>query len=455
MGAIQAFTRSPPRLAVPRLAASRRRPHLARMTETDVAVIGAGLAGLGAATALRAAGRGAIVLEASHRIGGRAFTAYPAELGGVWFDMGAVWLHSAEINPLVPIARAAGETLLRSDELRQERTRIGARPATRDELAAYDGAPDRFAAAAAALLAPDQADPPLSAVARRIPDDPWAPTIEAWEGPVICAVDADRFSLRDWHRNQLTGSNLVPQGGIGAFVARHLGAGLDIRLDTPVRALRWDRPGGGVAIETDRGTIAARSAIVTVSTGVLAAGAIHFDPPLPTPLRDAIAALPMGLALKVALRATGPDRLDLPGHCSLDRQVTRGGEPFMVFQCWPFGRDYVQGWIGGTPAWELSRAGPAAAADFARGELRRMFGGRIDKLFPGPALVTSWDADPWIRGAYAYAVPGQADARARLGENRTDGRLIFAGEACHVGLAGTLAGAWISGQRAAALAGRA
>src|SRR6185312_16282553 len=81
--------------------------------DVDVVVIGAGLAGLGAATALRAVGRSALVLEASERIGGRAWTAYPAELGGVWFDMGAVWLHAAEHNPLVPIAAAAGDVLLR------------------------------------------------------------------------------------------------------------------------------------------------------------------------------------------------------------------------------------------------------------------------------------------------------------------------------------------------------
>jgi monoamine oxidase len=61
--------------------------------------------------------------------------------------------------------------------------------------------------------------------------------------------------------------------------------------------------------------------------------------------------------MKVALRATGPDRLDLPLHCSLDRQVEASGGVLMPFQCWPFGRDYVQGWIGGTPAWELARAG--------------------------------------------------------------------------------------------------
>ena len=420
------------------------------MTEVDVVVIGAGLAGLGAAAALRQAGARVVVLEAAGRIGGRAHTVHAPELGGAWFDLGAIWFHNAEQNPLVPLAEAAGATLLRSDRLRQERTFVGSRPATAAELADYAAAWDRYAAAAEALLAPAQADPPLSAVAQRLADDPWARTIETWEGPVICAVDADRFSLRDWHRNQLSGSNLLPEGGIGAFVARHLGAGLDIRLRTPATRIAWDRAGGGVAVETPVGTVQAGAAIVTVSTGVLAAGAIGFDPALPAAVAEDIAALPMGLAVKVVLRATGTDRLDLPGHCSLDHQVGRSGEPFMAFQCWPFGRDYVQGWIGGSPAWELARAGEAQAVDFALGELRRMFGGRVDRLFAGGArLVSHWDADPLIRGAYSYVVPGRADARARLGAPLAGGRLSFAGEACHDGLAGTLAGAWLSGQAAA------
>ncbi len=87
----------------------------------------------------------------------------------------------------------------------------------------------------------------------------------------------------------------------------------------------------------------------------------------------------MGLAMKVALRATGPDRLDLPLHCSVDRILERAGEPLMPFQCWPFGRDYVQGWIGGSVAWDLARAGEAAAVDFALAYLRRAFGGRVDR----------------------------------------------------------------------------
>jgi monoamine oxidase len=419
------------------------------LSDVDVVVIGAGLAGLGAATALRAAGRSAVVLEASSRIGGRAWTAYPAELGEVWFDMGAVWLHAAEQNPLVPMAQGAGEVLLRADELRRERTFVGTREATPAEYAGYAATWGRFEDMAARILRA-RADAPLAEVARAMPDDPWAVTVETWEGPIICCADADDFSLLDWQRNVLSGSNLVPQGGIGAFVARRLGEGLDIRLATAVTRIRWNEAGGRVTVEAPRGAITANSAIVTVSTGVLASGAIAFDPPLPTEALAAIHALPMGLAMKVALRATGPDRLDLPLHCSVDRRVARSGDPIMGFQCWPHGRDYVQGWVGASAAWQLARAGEAAAVDFALGQLRSIFGGRVDRLFAGGArVVTRWDADPFVRGAYTYVRPGDADARMALAQPLSDGHLLFAGEACHNGFASTVAGAWISGQDAA------
>jgi monoamine oxidase len=419
------------------------------VTEADVVIIGAGLAGLGAAVAARNAGKRAVVLEASGRAGGRAWTDYPAALGGVWFDMGAIWLHDAEHNPLVPIARAAGDKLLRSDEIRKERTFIGDRVANEAELAGFAHAWPRYEAVADAVLAVE-GDVSLAEVTRRLPDDPWAATIEAWEGPVICAVDADRFSALDWRRNALGGSNLVPEGGIGAFVRRRLTQGVDIRLNTPVTRVRWGGSGGQVTVETAAGSITAGACIVTVSTGVLASGALVFDPVLPARVGDAVQALPMGLAMKVALRATGPDRLDLPLHCSVDRIIERSGDPLMPFQCWPFGRDYVQGWIGGSVAWDLARQGEAAAVDFALGYLRQMFGGRVDRLFAGGAsLVTRWDADPWVRGAYSYAVPGSALARDALAEPLSGGHLMFAGEACHVGFAGTVAGAWISGQSAA------
>lgn len=422
------------------------------MTDVDFVVIGAGMAGLGAATALRDAGRSVIILEASERVGGRAWTVYPEVLGHAWFDMGAIWFHDAENNPLTAIARAAGDKLLSAAEIRQERTFVGDRLATEPELQAYQAAWGRYEAMADQILA-QEPDVSLAEVARRLPDEPWAATIEAWEGPVICAVDADKFSARDWRRNVLGGSNLVPEGGIGLFVKRRLTPGLDIRLDVPVRRICWGGPGGVVTVESDFGSLRAGACIVTVSTGVLASGALKFHPPLPVQVNEAIHALPMGLAMKIALRTEDKDRLDLPPHCAVDRMVSPSSPVLMPFQCWPYGRDYVQGWIGGSAAWDLSREVDQAAVDYAMGYLRSMFGGRVDRIFDsGLWFLTHWHCDPWVRGAYSYAVPGGSGARDTLAEPLADGHLVFAGEACSVPYAGTVAGAWLSGQAAARIA---
>src|SRR5215510_6276729 len=73
-------------------------------SEIDVAIIGAGAAGLGAANALKDSGLSVIVLEARDRLGGRAWTVQAS--AEVIFDVGCGWLHSADKNSFVPIARA-------------------------------------------------------------------------------------------------------------------------------------------------------------------------------------------------------------------------------------------------------------------------------------------------------------------------------------------------------------
>jgi monoamine oxidase len=98
----------------------------------------------------------------------------------------------------------------------------------------------------------------------------------------------------------------------------------------------------------------------------------------------------------------------------------------------------------------LSRAGPAAGVAFARDELRRLLGADAAAKFDG-AVATDWGENPAFLGAYAYARPGHADARGAL--RQPFGPLLFAGEAwCDDGLAGTVGGAFRSGERAAAMA---
>src|ERR1700748_2007899 len=71
-------------------------------SSVDVAIIGAGAAGLGAAHALKNSGLSTLVLEARDRVGGRAHTIMASP--EVTFDMGCGWLHSANENSFVKIA---------------------------------------------------------------------------------------------------------------------------------------------------------------------------------------------------------------------------------------------------------------------------------------------------------------------------------------------------------------
>jgi monoamine oxidase len=416
------------------------------MTEVDVLVVGAGVAGLAAAAALRRAGRTCLVLEAAARPGGRAHT---IQLGAESFDLGATWLHDAARNKLADLARAAGDALEDADATRHRTWLIDGRPATPAEEQGFHAASAAFDALCHARA---QQDPDTSVAEAIAPlrDDPWMATVETWEAAQIAAADPWRFSVRDWSINDLGGANLLPVGGMGTLILRRLLplAG-EVRLSTPVRRIACHAR--GIAAETDAGTIRARAAIVTVSAGVLAAGTIAFDPPLPPATQDAIHGLPMGLLTKVGLAVTDAAALGLPPNTVLRRRLHRPLEPIMSFHT-QSGGGVVAGFVGGPVAWDLARLGAPATEAFAREQLAQLLGTKAASA-AGRAAVSGWASDIWHLGAYTYALPGQSGARATLGTPIADGRLVFAGEAvCTDGLAGTVGGAFLSGERAAALA---
>jgi monoamine oxidase len=111
----------------------------------------------------------------------------------------------------------------------------------------------------------------------------------------------------------------------------------------------------------------------------------------------------------------------------------------------------VVGFIGGDAAWALAREGPTAAEAHARAELARYVGAaEVARSFAPGAVVTDWATNPLFLGAYSHARVGAAGARAALRDARlAEGRLRFAGEACHARYAGTVGGAWSSGEHAA------
>lgn len=418
------------------------------MTEVDVAIVGAGAAGLAAAAALRAAGKRTLILETAARPGGRARTSRPAALGGAWLDEGAAWLHMAERNPLVPMAAARGIPLAQAFRNASLMVVDGS-PATPVQHAEYEAASEAWEKIV--MGRPKAPDTDLAtAIGPFRQQNPWAATTEAWNASLIQAVDAPRLSLADYRLNQLDGQNLMAGEGFGQLLLDLLlpDAG-PIRLGCPVTRIGWG--GTGVTIETQRGQVRAGSVIVTVSTGVLQAGGIVFEPALPARTAEAIAGLPMGLLSKIVLRAAGAARLGMAETTHLFRRRDSLDAPFLSMIAWPRGADHVIGFVGGDAAWGVARD-PAAAFDLFRSEWRAMLGAAADRIFRPEGFTTDWGTDPHHLGAYSYARPGAAGARAQLSEPVGDGTLLFAGEACRTdGTAGTVGGAVLDGQRAAGM----
>jgi monoamine oxidase len=400
----------------------------------DVAIVGAGSAGLAAARTLLAAGKSVIVLEAMNRIGGRAFA--ESETFGVPFDWGCAWIHSADRNPYFPLAKEWGFGLAQHDDS-LDRVYYGSRRFTSEEMKRVSRVRDEIVRANEA--AAKKRDGAVSSVrAIRTPEEQVAAT---FMGPMDMAVDFDELAIRDYDDQAELEPNYLVREGFGAVV-RRFGEGVPVSLSTPVKRIRYG--GAGIVLETDKGDVSARACVITVSTGVLRAGTIGFDPALPGWKEAAISDVPMAMLAKIPLLLEG-ERFGLqPFEDLLCEQPSNQDIYFLAF---PFDSNMMVGFVGGGFGWELSAAGKEIAADFAIGALKRAFGADAGKHVVKTDL-TRWGSNPWVRGAYSAARPGRTAARRELGRPIAN-RLFFAGEALAGEFAQTAGGAALSGQATA------
>lgn len=406
----------------------------------DIVIVGAGAAGLAAARRLRELKVSFVVLEARPRIGGRAFT----DTGtlGAPVDLGGHWLHSPALNPLTPLAERYGIRVDRSPG--PARLAIDGRLLSGAEAdAAEAGVADGFARIAAAR---DDRD---GAVSDLVPEgDPSSGLFEAaflakqGVAPAGC-------SSRDFARYVWEGDDWPVLDGLGALVARHARS-VPVELSTPVTRIAWHGR-EHVAVDTPRGTVEARAAIVTVPAGVLAGEALRFDPPLPGWKQQAIADLPMGSCNKLSLGLAGNPFGDASGPVLA---AGSGADRSVEFLLREDGRDVVTMMVNGPFGRDLAAAGAPAMIDYAASRLSALFGSDIRSALTGRHVLADWDHDPWSAGCYAVARPGAADARAALARPVED-RLFFAGEAVHDRYMGDVHGAHLSGEAAADDAARA
>lgn len=399
------------------------------MGDVDVVVIGAGCAGLAAAKALRAAGKSFVVLEALDRIGGRAWTTHSDF--GVPFDIGCAWLHAADRNPFFPEAQTAGWTLWHHD-MGLDHLWFDKRPATAAEMARVRAADGHLAQMLARHCGPDDR------LAALIADCHCLRACSTFAGPMDFGADDDEISIADFNAAADLEPNYLTREGFGALVALW-GADVPVALSAPVSRIGWG--GAGVEVESARGTVRARAAIVTVSTGVLQFEDIAFAPGLPDSHMEAIFDLQMGLLTKIPVAVSGA-RLGLKPFDDL--LIERRARHDLYVLCFPFGLDLMVGFVGGDFAWEIEAAGPAAAVDFVTDRLVDLFGSDT-RRHVGHGIMTNWGGARQMRGAYAAARPGRSAARAVL-RAPVARRIWFAGEAlAPAGLTQTAAGARLSG----------
>lgn len=400
-------------------------------SSVDVAIIGAGAAGLGAAHALAGSGLSVIVLEARGRLGGRAWTVQASP--EVIFDVGCGWLHSADKNSFVAIAKRLNFEV--NTDLPPWRDRAFGEvfpERERDEFArTIDEFYERISEAAEA-----GEDAPAERYLE--PGNRWNPMINA-VSTYVNGCELDRVSILDMDAYEDTYFNWRVRAGFGALIAAY-GASCPVALNCNVSLI--DHSGKRIKIETSSGTLTAEKVIVTVPTNLIANEAIRFSPQLPAKV-DAACGLPLGIDDKVVLALEDADEFPVEGNLRGATMRTAMG----TYHIRPFGQPCIDGFFGGRFARELEDAGDGAFAAQSIDEIADYLGNDIRRKLK-PLAESRWGYDPFAGGAYSHALPGHAGDRAVLAAP-VDGRLFFAGEATSPHFFSTAHGARDSGERAA------
>jgi len=405
-------------------------------SQTDVIIIGAGVSGLSAAKELTKHGLSFVVVEASHRIGGRVYSVEIAP--GVWFDLGCAYLVTnkdpALIHPFVTVAKALGI------EIGEDKVEIynnlqyfhnGKKLGDAEEAALSQYLKDNHAAIVESVNRGED-----RAIVELIDLD--NPYVELYNNNVSGSStgDVDQMSAADYF-NANSDQEIAVLNGYGNLV-REWGADVPVSLNTKVETVDWSED--HVRVDTAKGTLRGRCVLTTVSTGVLAARHIRFKPELPGWKIDAINGLPTGTENKIGVHFDkdifGPDGR---GAYYSWRNRDVGAE----IEASVMGLNVAIVFTSGRHAVWLEEQGQRAGHDFAVNRIADVFGNDIRKSVTH-SIVSAWTRDPCTLGAYSHALPGQSHQREELARS-IDDKVFFAGEATLKHLWGNAHGAHESG----------
>jgi monoamine oxidase len=446
-------------------AASLRTP---RRAVYDVAVVGAGLAGLTAASRLHAAGRSVVVLEARDRVGGRNLdhplgNGQVAELGGQWTGPGqhAVQKLAKELGVSTFPTYGKGDSIYHRGGTLQR----------------YDGDIPPVAPAALGDLATVITD--LNAMARSVPAKrPWsAPQAAAWDRQSIADWMTERMQTdegRELGALSIRGvygdepgqislldllSSISAVGGdfdtlIGSAQSIRFAGGpqqlskkLAKRLGRRVRlghVVEGVRQRGRVTIAHSRGELHARRAILTLPKPLLAR--LDYDPPLPPAHDQVLQRQPMGSVVKVNAIYRTPfwRKRGLNGQAISDTgpiRITYDNSP-------PDGRPGVLvGFMEGDDSRRFYGARRSERRRAALASFARYFGPQALNAIGYVDLA--WASEPYTRGAYGSFNPPGVITSFRDAASRPVGLLHFAGADVSALWTGYMDGAIRSGESAA------
>jgi monoamine oxidase len=444
--------------------------------EADVAVVGAGLAGIAAARAVERSGASTVVLEARERVGGRLESIEVGE--GKWVDVGGQWIGPTQ-NRVEALARTLDWRTFPTYARGENLVELGGKSVR------YTGTIPRLGPHVMADLG--QAMLRLDRMASKVPlEAPWeAPRAKQWDSQttwswlrrnmrtrsgrtmleltvkaVWAAMPADVSLLHLLFYIHSAGKLdllLDTEGGAqqDRFVegAQNLAvkaageiAG-DVVLGSPVRRIEVgdEASGNGVTVRSDKAIARAQRVIVAIPPTL--AGRIAYDPPLPG-FRDQLTQrFPMGACIKCLAFYEEPFwRADgLSGSAVCDP-----GPLSIVFDNSPpdGSPGIIVGFLEGHWARELGRVGPEERRPAVIGNLVRLFGARAAQ--PADYVERNWADEEWSRGCYVgYTPPGVLTAygpaiRAPIGP------IHWAGTETATVWNGYMDGAIQSGERAAA-----
>ena len=404
------------------------------------------------------------VLEARDRIGGRIHTIRDSRVPHP-IELGAEFVHG-EAAEVVGLARDAG-LLMYAVEGERWRSRGGRLTRLEDfwerlhtvmrhldgekrdrSFAQFlDDAPGGRRAADARALAREFVEGFHAAAASRIS----ANALADGGSPSEDATEQRQMRILD-------GYDRVPQRIARDFEDR-------VTTNAVVERIEWGDAGVDLTVRRSDATslmVTARAALITVPLGVLLAppgegGEIAFSPPLD--ILDRIRnRLTMGSVVRIAFlfrERWWTERIEaIPRDGSLESMTFLHGDSGDVRVWWslhPVQAPVMIGWVGGPAAARLAGRSTGEIEDGAIKALaanlrvsRRRVASQVEACW-----THDWQADPFSRGAYSYALVGGADAASTLARP-VKGTLWFAGEAADAeGRTGTVHGAIGSGRRAA------